>query len=101
MKHLRFIGITIDKKPVVSGDDVFTLKDTHGFPFTMSFVECEKRGWVIDWQGLVNSARSHGWPDFQTWDQIQEAFIDSGSWRNERPEIEKRIKLHILSNDIS
>ena len=98
MKKLNLIGTTVDGKPIVSGRDIFRMHDTHGFPFSMSFIECEERGWMIDWIGLVKEARQNGWFDSQTWDHIQDAFTDSGSWKTERPEIESRLKFYILQN---
>lgn len=98
MKNLKLIGATVDGKPIVDGADIFQLHDTHGFPLSMSFVQCEERGWMIDWVGLIKEARTHGWFDSQTWDHIQEAFTDSGVWETERPEIESRLKFYILQN---
>lgn len=78
------------------GAEVFDLKDTHGLPLSVTFAECEKAGAMIDWVGLIEAARQHGWWDFQTYDAITEAFTDSGAWPDKRAEILRRIKVYMV-----
>jgi len=98
MRNPTFVGTTTDKRPVLSGRHVFDLKDTHGFPLSMAFIECDKAGIEIDWVGLIESARDAGWWDSQVWDAMQEAFQDCGVWAERRPHIERRFKLYIMTN---
>lgn len=94
-------GITTDGHAVISGEAIFRLKDTDGFPLSCSFSECAARGWVVDWVGLVNAARAHGWWDFQTMDAINEAFTDSGAWPEQQAQITSQLQRYILSNPIA
>lgn len=95
----RFVvGLTTDKNPVISGEEIFRLKDELGFPFAMSFMECEKRGVMIDWVGLIEAARQRDWWDFQIYDSLNEAFADSQAWPEKRPEIMELFKSYVMTN---
>ena len=98
MENLTFVGMTQDKHPVISGWDIFKLKDETGFPFSMAFATCEKEGMVIDWIGLIEAAREAGWWDFQTIEAIQEAFTDSQAYAGSRGEIMKRIMAYMMAH---
>lgn len=63
MTELTCVGRTTDQRAVVSGRDIFKLKDTEGFPLAMSFMQCALKGLEIDWCGLIDAAREHGWWD--------------------------------------
>ncbi len=84
----------------MDGAEIFKMKDTHGLPFSISFEQCENRGLMIDWIGLLNAARKHGWWDFQTIEQIEEGFHDSRAWQDKRDEILNRLKIYIMANPI-
>jgi len=62
----------------IGGKLLFKLKDTHGLPFSMSFSYLYDANQGIDIRGIIDTARSSGWWDFQLLPQIEEALIDCG-----------------------
>lgn len=98
MEDRFIVGRTEDGTPIISGAEIFRMKDEIGFPFAMSFTECERVGVMIDWVGLIESAREHGWWDHQTYDALNEAFADSQAWPEKRHEIVERFKSYVMLN---
>ena len=97
MNAIETAGVTADGQTVVSGRILFTLKDTHGFPLSASFEECARRGYVIDWCGIIEEARRRGWWDFQVIEEIENAFADSQAFAAQRKIIMDRIKQYVLT----
>lgn len=97
-KEFRFVvGFGYGDTPIISGKEIFRMKDEIGIPLSVSFQEIENRGAMIDWVGLIETAREHGWWDYQTYDAINEAFTDSGSWTDKREGIIKRFKAYVVA----
>lgn len=90
------VRLTIDRHLVFGGAELFRLKDECGFPLAMAFIQCARDNIEIDWIGLIEAARAHGWWDYQTLDMIAEAFSDSGVWGDRRKTIEGKLKTYVV-----
>ena len=73
-EQLPVIGKTEDGKPVVGG--VFEMFDTHGLPFTVIFMLCDKLGVIPCWLTLYNVADAHGWSHDTIMKRLTEAIQD-------------------------
>ena len=78
------------------GSIAFKLKDTHGVPLDFIVETIQDRGLIVEWPSFIEAARIAKWWDFQIFEQVEHALIDSGTAENYRKEILIRIKKYIL-----
>ena len=52
MERLRAVAAGVSPKPVISGDEVFRLYDTYGFPPDLTRIVAEERGYELDMAGF-------------------------------------------------
>ena len=98
VKSTDLVEITEDGKPIVSGEFLFELKATHGFPLEMALDRIMEVGAVVNWPEFIECARRNGWWDFQTYDCINHAMQDAEWPRDTQQEIQRRFQLYVMKN---
>lgn len=73
----NFIELTVDGRPLISGDFVFTLMDTHGVPLEILIDTIYDRGASIKWQEWILAALAHKWLVYQIMKRIEGSLRES------------------------
>lgn len=92
----KFTG---EGRVVFSGDALFDLKATHGFPLDFALDKIiNDAGYVVDWVAFIEAARRSDWWDFQTLNVIEHAMTDAELPKDMQIAIVERFKLYVISN---
>lgn len=65
---------------MLSGADIFKLRDTHGLPLSVIIERLYEMGSMVDWLGFIIAAAKAGWKGEKTkseiYSSLEEALID-------------------------
>ena len=86
-------------QPIFCGGTLFELTATHGLPIDVALDRLvNDKKFAIDWISFVETARSNGWWNFQTYDVICQAMADALIDADLQSSIKTRLQLYITQN---
>jgi hypothetical protein len=73
----NFVELTVDGRPLVSGEFVFKLMDTHGVPLEILIDTIYDRGMSVKWEEWILTALAHKWLVYQIMKRIEGSLRES------------------------
>lgn len=85
--------------PLFSGDVLFKLKTTHGFPWSMAFdLILVQQGLLVDWAAFIEAARRDDWWDFQLYEAVCHALVDAEIPSEMQAALRQKFKRYFLTH---
>ena len=73
----NFVELTVDGRPLISGEFVFKLMDTHGVPLEILIDSIYDKGASIKWEEWILAALAHKWLVYQIMKRIEGSLRES------------------------
>lgn len=85
---------------IFSGDKLFEMKATHGFPLEMALDRIiNGKKLVVNWAEFIESARQNDWWDFQTYEVICHAMEDADISKDVQQQIKLGFQKYVLTHE--
>lgn len=78
---------------MLSGADVFKLRDTHGLPLSVIIEKLYEMGSMVDWLGFILAAAGAGWKGEKTKREIYSALSEAGICKEFKEKVKERFSL--------
>ena len=73
----NFVELTVDGRPLISGEFVFKLMDTHGVPLELLIDSIYDKGSSVKWEEWILTALEHKWLVYQIMKKIESSLRES------------------------
>lgn len=73
----NFVELTVDGRPLISGELVFKLIDTHGMPFEIVIDSVYHKGASVKWEEFIITALGHKWRVYQIMEKLEYGLKES------------------------